>query len=266
MRDSAYKNQRESPTFAGSTQAHDPPGHWVISTAPVTYFSSTMKTPANEIESTLDAEAARYALLMRLGPSLRHGLMGQIQILQFLAEMALRQSKSGRDASQVSEALGKMPSQVVVIRERCHALARWLRSDLDEIADVEAVVEEVRAMLDVEFSLRERQLIVQCALAEVHAPREPLIEVLAAALLALSDESRQGGVFKVEGAMNNGAVVFLISANLQQEDAVGPDAPYRKLDWNDVRALARGVGIDFSVSDNCARIAVQPAQKNSAAA
>jgi hypothetical protein len=231
----------------------------------VAYPSSIVKTLTDEIESTLDAEAARYALLMRLGPSLRHGLMGQIQILQFLAEMALRQSKSGSNATQAAEAVGKMPSQVVVIRERCHALARWLRSDLDEIVSVDAVVEEVRAMLDVEFSLRERQLIVQCALAEVYAPREPLIEVLAAALLALSDESRQSGVFKVEGAMNDGYAVLLISSHLQPEDIVGPDAPYRNLNWNDVTALARGGGIDLSVSAHCARITVQTTQKNSAA-
>jgi hypothetical protein len=234
--------------------------------APVAYLSSNMRTLTNEIESTLDAEGARYALLMRLGPSLRHGLMGQVQILQFLAEMALRQSKSGSNVTQAGEAIGKMPAQVMVIRERCHALARWLRSDLDEIVSVEALAEEVRAMLDVEFSLRERELIVECALPEVYASREPLIEVLAAALLALSDESRQSGVFKVEGAMDDGYAVFLISAKLQPAEVVGPDAPYRKLNWNDVSALARGAGITLSVSDHCARIAVQPVQKDSAAA
>jgi len=156
----------------------------------------------------------------------------------------------------------KMPSQVAVARERCHALARWLRSDPQEIVNVEAMVEEVRTMLDVEFSLRERQLVVQCALSEIRAPREPLIEVLAAALLALSDESRKGGIFRLDAVADHGVVAFQVSAQLQSEDTVAPEAPYRNLNWEDVRALVDGTGIDLAVSENSARITVQASRQS----
>ena len=60
-----------------------------------------------------DADAVRYVVLRKLASGLRHTLMGELQSIQFLAELGTRLLQKDRKSTRLNsshERLSRMPS------------------------------------------------------------------------------------------------------------------------------------------------------------
>jgi hypothetical protein len=55
-----------------------------------------------------DADAVRYIVLRKLASGLRHTLMGELQSVQFLAELGARNIDNGADPSRTRDCIGKI--------------------------------------------------------------------------------------------------------------------------------------------------------------
>ena len=55
-----------------------------------------------------DADAVRYIVLRKLASGLRHTLMGELQSVQFLAELGARNIDNGADQSRTRDCIGKI--------------------------------------------------------------------------------------------------------------------------------------------------------------
>lgn len=193
-------------------------------------------------------EAARYALLMRIAPALRHGLLGQMQAIHFLTEIAVRQQRAGKSPEQLGESIGKMPQQATVALDRCNRLTRWLKADTDEIASLASIMEEARELVDVEFSLHNRRVVVEPCDPALLGPRTATLEALVGSLLALADQTKDVGEFRlVATALGEGSVVNVATHLAPGGDPEGPQS-YRNITWPDVTALARARGVTVDLT------------------
>ncbi len=183
-------------------------------------------------------EAARYALFRRLAPGLRHGLMGQMQGLQFLGELGLRQSRRSRNPAHVMATLERIPQQTTVAIERCHALTRWFNPDREERAGVASIIHEVRELLEVELSLRGIEVSAHHIDCEAIVARAAASEVLAAALLASADALQVTAGLDFSATIGEGCVDVHIRSTEQSAATPPPPPAYRRMDFGDVDALA----------------------------
>jgi len=208
-------------------------------------------------ESIANLEAARYAILMRIGPALRHGLMGQMQGMQFLGELAVRQSKPGKDPQQFLETIGKMPAQSQAAIARCHALALWLRSNATDVMELATVMEECRQLLDVECSLRGIRLLCSAPSASLVVPRAPVAELLVGCLLAMADETASAATLDVSATPQAGGIELRIVRTEDGATDLIPAPAYRALRWEDVRALAQAANAGLSIAPCSVQMIVQ---------
>ena len=75
------------------------------------------------------ADAIRYAMLHRLAPGIRHSLMGELQAIQFLAELAARQLQASADPAKVQDGLSHIIAQTRNTVGSCRSIVEWLRPD-----------------------------------------------------------------------------------------------------------------------------------------
>lgn len=205
---------------------------------------------ADAHESLQRLEAARYALLMRMAPALRHGLMGQMQALQFLGELLLRHSRPGKDPADAAATLAKMPEQTKLAIARCHELTRWLHVSDKDFAPVDAIVADVRHLVDTEMSLRGIQVHDQCTGVDTRVARKSMTEVITAALLALADATPGAADFTLHASADHGEVEVAIVRSAERDADMPPAPAYRHLSWSDVQTLAEAGDLACGVVDD----------------
>jgi hypothetical protein len=208
-------------------------------------------------DSNRNLEAARYAILMRIGPALRHGLMGQMQGMQFLGELAVRQSKPGKDPKQVLETIAKMPAQSQAAIARCHSLALWLRSNATDVMDLATVMEECRQLLDVEFSLRGIRLLSDTPAGVLKVTRAPVAELLVGSLLAMADETVSAATLQVSAAATGADIEMSVTRTHDGATDLLLAPAYRALRWDDVQVLADAANARLSVAPDKVQMVVQ---------
>ena len=76
-----------------------------------------------------DADAVRYVVLRKLASSLRHTLMGELQSIQFLAELGTRLLQSSGDETKTRECIDKIPLATAGAIATCHSVIEWLRPE-----------------------------------------------------------------------------------------------------------------------------------------
>src|SRR3954471_15183911 len=74
-----------------------------------------------------DADSVRYIMLRKLASGLRHTLMGELQSIQFFAELAARLLVKGADETKMRECVDKIPAASQAAVTTCHSAMEWLR-------------------------------------------------------------------------------------------------------------------------------------------
>ena len=196
---------------------------------------------------SLHEEAARYALLRRLTPTLRHHMAGEFQPIGMMAALLERR------VQQPSPDLASLKDNCVAIgnlsrnaAQTCVSLMSWVapRPTLD-VTVSQGVTDCVNLL---STSLRFRGFALSSEVPDMaqRVSCTAMHSVLPAALLALSDSTPGPADMKVQAHALDGQVridVTLTPADRSAENRQGEE--YRPLHWDDVRALATAENVDL---------------------
>ena len=205
------------------------------------------------------AEAARYALMRRLLPAIRHNIAGSLQPVGMMAAMLERRMQAAApDLVQLgksSQALNTLSREAVATSLN---LMNWLAPKDNDLVALNGAVEESLGMIATELSFRGISVINQTSDRQTSLPRGIFRSVFTASLIALTD-TVEGAADVVVTAESTGSrtqlTITLEPGSRTGLAGMGVRAPtYRSIDWDDVQALANAEGVSLSHDSNCAQL------------
>ena len=109
-----------------------------------------------------DADAIRYIVLRKLASGLRHTLMGELQSIQFLAELgARRMDDSGADGSKTREFIGKISVAAGEAIGTCHSVIEWLRPEEGAVTTLGEAVGQCVKLAGDDWRMRATQATIE---------------------------------------------------------------------------------------------------------
>jgi hypothetical protein len=202
-------------------------------TAPET---SALATP----EDMLREESARYALLRRIAPTLRHHLAGAMQPIGMVSAIMERRLQ----AAQPDLAVLRDNSKSISTLSRSAAsasmnLITWVAPKENGAVSIHAGVEECVGMLSTDLAFRGFTVANSIGPSDVATPVFALRSVFTAALIALTDTALTPATITISAAAVEDKTRVVIGIR-SEPGALAADDPraYRKLAWADVEALA----------------------------
>jgi len=208
---------------------------------------SSHEGQSREGESGNLVEAARYALLRRLAPALRHGMVGALQPVELIAEAIARQLQAAvPDLENARENLGKIRnlSRSAVIS--CTDATSWLAPEDGAITMLGEGIDECLALLNTDFSMRGFAVRNEARDIGVDVYRAALRNVLTASLIAATDTAPRPSDLVLTAELSRGHSVLSILVRPADRVAIFAQvAVYRSLQWSDVGALARAESVDL---------------------
>jgi hypothetical protein len=163
-------------------------------------------------------EAARYALLRRLAPSMRHHLVVNLQPIGMIYEVMDRRLRAPQpDLADVHESAHKINGFARAALHSCLDVVTWLAPERNEVPPVPG---EVR----------------RCAVRNV----------LTAAMIHVTDENPPPADIVLNAEPTPAALVLALTLRPTQGDqGFSTEAGYRRLDWSDVEALAEAESVEL---------------------
>lgn len=195
------------------------------------------------------AEAARYALLRRMAPALRHDMAGALQPVSMMAAMLeKRLQKPEPDMAALVKNSASINTLAREASTACMGLMTWLAPREDAPAALNTCVAESIGLVATEMSFRGINLVNETENADGKVLLSSLRGVFMASLLALTDEC-DGPSDVVLTAGAEGPAVSLnirVAPSAGEAMMAGNSPAYRKLGWDDVEALAEAQGVGLS--------------------
>jgi len=200
------------------------------------------------------AEAAGYALLMRLAPMLRHNMAGALQPLTMMATIIEKRLQNpSPDLGALASKSRELKTQARDASSACMALLTWLSPDTCDLLAVAAGVEDATELVMAELSFKGFTVVNKIGALQAELPRKLTRTVYMAALLTLTDAATAPANVVLEAQLIDSELVLTISLQLAPAAVPGELVPgalvpgelvpgalaaYRNLEWEDVRALA----------------------------
>ena len=210
------------------------------------------------------AEAARYALMRRLMPAIRHHIAGTLQPIGMMSAMLERRIMA---ATPDMVQLGKNAQALNVLSREAAAtslnLMTWLAPRDNDLVAVSSAVEESLGLIATELSFRGVSVVNETADVSAKLPKGILRSVFTASLIALTDAARSGANVVVAAVEEAGVTQLKIS--IVQGDTAEPAVvenripSYRALQWADVQALADAENVQLHHTPDGVRLAYAPA-------
>jgi hypothetical protein len=183
------------------------------------------------------AEAARYALLRRLAPALRHGMVGKLHPVSLMSETLARRLRAAPDASNTRDSLEKIHQLARSAIAACAGLVGWLAPEDEAGIALEEAVAECVSLLGTDFSMHGHQLRSELATGQATVSQSAVRNLLCAALIAQVDSFERPVDMVIRAGQVPGALV-VEWADSTREALPLPEVTYRRLGWEDVQALA----------------------------
>lgn len=206
--------------------------------------------PAPDAGAVDDAhEAARYAVLRRLGSAIRHQIAGALQPVSMMASMVERRiQKDAPDLEVLRRNCAEMSALARSAGGESVALVGWLVPSQDAPIAVGHGIVECVHLLATELSLRGFSVENDLGEGAALVSRAGLRSLFPAALLALTDATPSHASVQVRCDEQEGRVTIQLAAvsEINAEPAT-PAKGYRPITWRDVRALADADGIECRV-------------------
>jgi hypothetical protein len=198
-------------------------------------------------ELGVPVEAARYALLRRLAPALRHGMVGALHPMELIAEaIEQRLQAAAPDLANVGENLGRIKNLARSAIVSCTALAGWLAPEEGVDIMLGEGIDECLALLKADFSMRGFAVRNEAREIGVDVSRAALRNVMTAALIAATDEASRPADLVLTAELARGRAVLSILVRPADGVAGFTDAAaYRRLEWSDVGALAQAESVEL---------------------
>jgi hypothetical protein len=206
-----------------------------------------MYAPPVEGDAGSRVEAARYAVLRRLAPALRHGMVGALHPIELITEAIDRRLQASvPDLGDARENLGKIRSLSRSAIHSCTNLASWLAPEDGAVTMLGEGIDECLALLKTEFGMRGFTVRNETREIGVDVSRAAVRNVLTASLIAATDSAPRPAELVLTAELSQEHA--LLSILVRPADGVsgfGDVAPYRRLGWGDVEALAKAESVDL---------------------
>ena len=210
----------------------------------------TNATPAAQepavLPSVARAEAARYALLRRLAPSMRHHLVVNLQPIGMICEVMDRRLRAPvPDLASVHDSAHKINGFARAALNSCLDVVTWLAPDQSAATPVADGVRECVSLLATSLGFRGYAIRNEVAGVPGEVSRASLRNVLTSALIHLTDESPPLADLALTGAAE--PLGLRLSLTLRATDGsqgFANEAGYRKLNMEDVQALADAESVE----------------------
>lgn len=209
-------------------------------------------------------EAARYALMRRLMPAIRHHIAGTLQPIGMMSAMLRRRIQA---ATPDMTELGKNTQVLNDLSREAAAtslsLMTWLAPKDNDLVALNSAVEESFGLIATELSFRGFSVVNETTEVSAKLPRGIVRSVFTASLIALTDAAANPARVVVAATQEAGMVQLTISiipsdtADLAMVDSRIPG--YRALQWADVQALAEAEGVQLHPEPDFVRLAYGPA-------
>lgn len=196
----------------------------------------------HEFEPT---DAIRYAVLLRLAPGIRHGLMGDLQALQFQAELALRQLDLPAESGKVRDGLEHLVAQTRSTVASCRSIVEWLRPERSASVILGDGVAQCLRLAGDDWPLRGIEATTDLEGADVPVNKAALRELLTASLIALIDLHPGTLDIEVRSSVNAQGIELRVHGRPAERQSSMPPAEHdRTFTWDDVRTLASAHRVD----------------------
>jgi hypothetical protein len=207
-----------------------------------------MSAPRVEGDTGKLAEAAGYALLRRLAPALRHGMVGRLHPIELIATAVERRLQSPvPDLANATESVGKIRNLSRSAVLCCTNLISWLAPEEGAVIMLGEGIDECLALLNADFGMRGFAIRNEVREIDVDVTRAALRNVLTASLIAATDTAPGPADLVLSAELSEGHAVLSILVCPADRDAGFADAAaYRRLEWSDVGALAQAESVDLA--------------------
>ena len=195
------------------------------------------------------AEAARFAVLSRVAPMLRHDMAGALQPLGMVAMVMQRRVQAPEPDLP---AIAKNAASIAILTKEaaagCIDAISWLALREDPCVSLRRGVEDVLKVLLVELSRCGLEAVNDVAENAASAPQDYFRTVLAGALLAFCDEGTGGGRLHIGTHAGQARLVLRLVAAETSVETAGTRP--RCIEWRDVQAIAASLGTTLARSED----------------
>jgi hypothetical protein len=203
------------------------------------------KPPATHVE------AARYALLRRLAPSMRHHLVVNLQPISMIYEVMDRRLRApAPDLATVHDSAHKINGFARAALNSCLDVVTWLSPDEAAVSTVAEGVRECVGLLATSLSFRGYAMRNDVETLPGQIQRTAIRSVLTAALIHITDEvGPPADLVLTAQARPAGVEIVLAVRPTDGDQGFANEAAYRRLEWADVQALAAAESVDLARQD-----------------
>lgn len=196
----------------------------------------------------MGAEAARYGVLRRLAPALKHDMVVNLQAISMMAEvLSARLERGSPGAAEFQSSIAKLNRLARDAVMNCLKVAAWIEPGEDEGVRVKEGVEECLALLGTNFNFRGFTLATELPDTDFQVWRTTLRNLLVASLIALTDAAPGPSEVRIKAEILNGfaEISVRVTPRTEKSDALPIGPSYRQLDWSDVQALATAESVEL---------------------
>ena len=194
------------------------------------------------------AEAARYALLRRRAPSMRHHLVVNLQPIGMVYEVMDRRLRAAQpDLASIQESAGKINGFARAALDSCIDVVGWLAQDEKVATPVQEGVRECTSLLATSLSFRGYGLRNEVAAMPAQVRRSALRNLLTGLLVHVTDHVKPPADLVLTAEEGERQVVLLLAVRATEGDkGFANEAAYRRIEWSDLVALAEAedVGLE----------------------
>ena len=188
----------------------------------------------------LQEEAARYALLRRIAPAMRHHLAGSMQPISMIAAILERRLQAPEPDLSVLRDSGKSISTMA--RSAASAamnLITWVVPQENGVIPLAAGIDECLGMLSTDLAFRGFNVTNKVSAAELNVSVFSLRTVFTASLIALTDVALAPASIVISSEPEGEQTRVCIKVTSEDGAALPEQAgSFRQMSWDDVQALA----------------------------
>ena len=194
------------------------------------------------------AEAARYGVLRRLGPVLKHDMVVNLQAISMMAEVLnARIERASPSPAEFQANISKLNRLARDAVASCLKVATWIEPGEEQGVTLSEGVDECLALLHGNFNFRGFTVSREVADAEFQVWRIALRNLLVASLITLTDAASGPCEVHVKAQARNGFAEITVTVKPREDavDAMAFEPGYRSLDWSDLQALAAAESVEL---------------------
>lgn len=210
------------------------------------HSADTVATPPRR--SRTGAEAARYGVLRRLGPALKHDMVVNLQAIAMMAEVLnARLERGSPSPAEFHASISKLNRLAREAVSGCLKVAAWIEPQEGEGVRLREGIDDCLGLMTSNLNFRGFLVTKEVPDTAFEVSSVVLRNVLIASLITLTDAAGGPCQVDVTAEVVAGLAEITVRTSPRQDEFEGlPMEPsYRELQWSDVQALAQAESVEL---------------------